>query len=72
MQRVGLSGHFSSWVRVRPQRLVLGLVFILWVTSGMEGRSDIPKFAEDLQFLQVVGYLMVSEEIQKDLAELDK
>lgn len=57
---------------MRPQRLVLGLVFILWVTSGMEGCSEIPRFAEDPQPLQVVGYLTEGEEIQRDLAEMSK
>lgn len=40
--------------------------------SGMEGCSEIPRFAEDPQFLQVVGYLTEGEQIQKDLTELSK
>lgn len=51
---------------MRPQRLVLGLVFILWVTLGMEGCGEVPKTAEDPQFLQVFGYLIEGKEIQKD------
>lgn len=38
----------------------------------MEGCSEIPRFAEDPQFLQVVGYLTEGEQIQKDLTELSK
>ena len=57
---------------MRPQKLVLGLVFILSVTSGMQGCSEIPRFAEDPQFLQVVEYLTEGEEIQEDLTELSK
>lgn len=50
---------------MRPQRLVLGPVFILLVTLGMEGSSEMPRFAEDPQFLQVVRHLSGSEENQK-------
>ena len=38
----------------------------------MEGCNEIPRFAEDTQFLQVIGYLTEGEEIQKDLTELSK
>ena len=38
----------------------------------MEGCSEMPRFAEDPQFLQVVEYLTEGEEIQKDLTELSK
>lgn len=41
----------------KPQKLVLGVFCTLWVTSGIEGCSDIPRFAEDPQFFQWVEEL---------------
>lgn len=39
---------------VRLEKLVLGVFCTLWVTSGIEGCRDIPRFAKDPQFLQWV------------------
>lgn len=43
-----------------------------WMPSGMEGCSEIPRLAGDLQVLQVVGYLTEGEQIQKNFTELSK
>lgn len=53
---------------------MLGLFFVLSVTSDTEGCSEIPRFAEDPQLLQeeMGGFLTEDEEIRKELTELSK